>query len=94
MRFEQYLSLLQGDLALFLTANKRPVTPEHLVSSPHQMSIGCWEKPNLVLNYPLKSKSSNMNSCHVERLHSKQEDYRASVFINAYGRQRPTVHNT
>lgn len=31
----KYLALLQGDLALFLTADERPVTPEHSVSSPH-----------------------------------------------------------
>lgn len=50
----QYLSLLQGDLALFLAADERPVTPEDLVTSPQLMSKGCWEKSDPVLNYTLK----------------------------------------
>lgn len=59
IRFVQYLSLLQGDLALFLTADERPGTPEHLVPSTHLMSKGCWEETNPVLNYPLK-KTKNI----------------------------------
>lgn len=55
IKFVQYLPLLQGDLALFLTADERPVTPEHSVPSPHQMSKGCWEETDPVFNYPLKN---------------------------------------
>lgn len=55
-----YLSLLQGDLALFLAADERPVTLEHLIPCSHQVSKGCWEETDPVLNYPLKKKSSDM----------------------------------
>lgn len=61
IKFVQYLPLLQRDLALFLTADKRPVTPEHPVPGLDQMSKGCWEVTDPVLNYPLK-KSNNKNT--------------------------------
>lgn len=71
MKFVQYLSLLQGDLALFLTADERPVTSEHLVLNPHLMSKGCWEEADPVLNYPLKKKKiKHENSWHMEGQHS------------------------
>lgn len=49
----QYLPLLQSDLALFFAADERPVTPEHLVASTHNMGKGCWEETHPVLNHPL-----------------------------------------
>lgn len=70
-----YLSLLQGDLALFFTADERPVTPEHVVLNPQLMSKGCWEETDPVLNYPLKIKSANMKTADpVVGLHTTQED--------------------
>lgn len=58
----EYLPLLQGDLALFLTADERPVTPEHPVPCMQQMSKGCWEETNPVFNYPLE----NVLKTHVQ----------------------------
>lgn len=53
----QYLPLLQSDLALFFAADERPVTPEHLVASTHNMGKGCGEETHPVLNHPLGKKA-------------------------------------
>lgn len=55
----QYLALLQSDLALFFAANERPVTPEHSVTSVHNMGKGRWEETHPVLNHPLGEKKSS-----------------------------------
>lgn len=59
----QYLPLLQSDLALLLTADERPVAPEHSVSSKHQMCKGCWEETDPVFNYTLEK--NNIKWAHV-----------------------------
>lgn len=70
----QYLSLLQGDLALFLAADECPVTPEDLVTSPQLMSKGCWEESDPVLNYTLKKgviKQQDMRGFKLDMITSK-----------------------
>lgn len=79
----QYLSLLQGDLALFLAADERPVTPEDLVTSPQLMSKGCWEESDPVLNYTLK-KGGTWEGSNLARLHRSLDKNRPHTFrVNA-----------
>lgn len=49
-----HLSLFQGDLPLFLTANKGSVTSEHPVACPHLMRKGCREKTYSIFNHTLE----------------------------------------
>jgi len=49
-----HLSLFQGDLPLFLTANKGSVTSEHPVACPHLMCKGCREKTYSIFNNTLE----------------------------------------
>lgn len=66
VRSHRYLALLQGDLALLLAADERSVTPEHLVSSLHLMSKGCWEEADPVLNDSLeKNESTRVSIWHL-----------------------------
>lgn len=49
-----HLSLFQGNLPLFLTANKGSVTSEHPIACPYLMRKGCREKTYSIFNHTLE----------------------------------------